>query len=149
MYVVDAAGTVTTENLTWANGAPIRIEDIDLITANENFFGMAYAQNSIYGANAADFAQIAGDILLTQEFPGGTGSGGLARLYWDDMTMSLKTEAIDFVYASGSAAVSQWEHVSFGKAGITTIPSTNVPTPMTLVLMMTGLALLAGSRRTR
>lgn len=144
MYIVDSSGTVTTESLTWSNGAVIRIEDIDLITGNENFFGMAFAQNSIYGSSAADFAGIVGDILLTQEFFGGTGgSTGLARLFWNGT--SLETEAIDVVYSAGSSNVTQWEHVSFGAAGITTIAP--VPAPMTLVLMAAGLMLLRLARR--
>ena len=134
MYVFDAGGLVTTHALG------VAIEDIDLITGTENFFGMAFANNAIFGAAAAQFLPYANSILLTQEIPAG-GSSGLFRLSWNGS--ALVTEA--FGLNPGSAVPRQWEHVSFGRAGIDVIPP--VPEPATLALMGLGLALVAGRRR--
>lgn len=83
MYVFDNSGLVTTMNLG------IDIEDIDLITPNENFFGVNFGTGKILGAEASQFASITGDILLTQEFHSGS---GLFRLYWDGS--ALQTEQL-------------------------------------------------------
>ena len=63
MYAIDAAGDV--DFYTFG----VAIEDIDLIPANENFFGVNFGSSKLLGAPASAFSSMVGDILLTQEIP--------------------------------------------------------------------------------
>ena len=122
MYVFDNTGLVSTLSLG------VAIEDIDLIEPNENFFGVNYGSGRILGAPAADFASMAGDILLTQEHHGGS---GLYRLAWDGTALS----AWELTLGLGSETPSQWEHVTFAPAGIVEINPT-VPEASTWIAGM-------------
>ena len=82
-------------------------EDIDVIPANENFFGVNYAGGKIMGAPASEFDSMEGDILATQESPG---------ILWH-----VRWSGTNFVKTS-IAQVQQWEHVTFSSAGIVEIP---------------------------
>ncbi len=109
LYTIDVAGNVEIFN------PGVNIEDIDLIPADENFFGVNFGTGKILGAPASSFASMVGDILLTQEFHSGS---GLFRLFWDGSTL----QAEELALASGSAPVGQWEHVTFAPAGVSEIP---------------------------
>ena len=131
LWTIDAAG-----NTFQHTGIGVNIEDIDMIV-NENFFGMQFAQDAIFGAAASEFAPFVGDILLTQESVAG-GTSGLSRLFWDGT--NLVTE--QFGLAAGSDAVGQWEHVTFAPAGLTSVAP--IPEPSTVLLLGTGLLGLMG-----
>jgi hypothetical protein len=64
MYVFDNGGFIETR----AVGE--RIEDIDLVPENENFFGVNFGTNRLLRSAASDWDDFEGDILLTQEFGG-------------------------------------------------------------------------------
>ncbi|MFZ5835645.1 MAG: PEP-CTERM sorting domain-containing protein [Pseudomonadota bacterium] len=138
LYAFDTAGGFVTYDVD------VNIEDIDMINANENFYGVNFGTSKLLGAEAAQFAPYVGDILLTQEF---SGASGLFRLYWNGS--ALVSEA--FTVGAGSAPVGQWEHVTFSPAGIVEIPSvvTGVPEPMTLSLLGAGLFGIGALRRRR
>lgn len=107
LHVIDNSGLVSSLTLG------VKVEDIDIVRANENFFGINYGTMRLLGASAADFATMVGDIVLTQEdVPAGT--TGLFRLFWDGKMLSAQPIPL----GSGSATVGQWEHVTFAKAGI-------------------------------
>ncbi|HHH12225.1 MAG TPA: hypothetical protein ENK23_09175 [Sorangium sp.] len=114
LYAFAADGT------TESYAVGVNIEDIDIVLPNENFFGVNYGSSNLYGAEAAQFASMHGDILLTQE--GHTGSG-LFRLQWDGQALV----AAELAITADSAVPLQWEHVTFAAAGVKEIP--NVPTP--------------------
>ncbi len=124
MYVFDANGFVTTYNLG------VNIEDIDMINANENFFGVNFGTSKLLGAPASDFAPYVDDILLTQEFP--TSGTGLFVLSWNGSTLVTEQLTLN----AGSAPVGQWEHVTFAPAGIVEIPptTTGAPEPATIAI---------------
>lgn len=82
-------------------------EDIDLIPANQNFFGVDFGSSQLMGAPASAFAGMVGDILMAQEFP-----GNLYHVRWNGT--AFETELL--------AVVGQWEHVTFSTAGIVEIP---------------------------
>jgi hypothetical protein len=82
-------------------------EDIDLIPANENFFGVSFGDGQLMGAPASAFDGIEGDILIAQEFP-----GYLWHVEWNGSSFD----------ANVLAEVTQWEHVTFSTAGIVEIP---------------------------
>ncbi len=84
-------------------------EDFDLIPANENFYGIDFGAQTIWGAPASAFASVVGDILIAQEFP-----GILWLVHWNGA--SFETTNI--------AQVTQWEHVTFSPAGVVEIPPT-------------------------
>jgi hypothetical protein len=136
LYAFDTTGGFSTFSVG------VSIEDIDLIPANENFFGVNYGSSLLLGAPASDFDGIEGDILLTQEFDS---DSGLHRLYWNGS--SLVAEPLGL--KSGSATPAQWEHVTFAPAGIVEIPPINsVPEQSsTLALLGFGLATLACCRK--
>lgn len=95
----------------------VAIEDIDMINANENFYGVNYGSGRLLGAEASQFTSLVGDILLTQEFASGS---ALFTLRWDGS--SLVTTPLGLT--GDSAIPSQWEHVTFAPAGIVEIPRT-------------------------
>ncbi len=130
LYAFDTAGGVTTHSLG------VAIEDIDMINANENFYGVNYGTGKLLGAPASYFTSAVGDILLTQEF-GGT--SGLFTLKWNGST--LVTEAVTLT--GDSFDPGQWEHVTFAPAGIVEIPP--VPEPSTYAVGLLLLAPLAAS----
>jgi hypothetical protein len=93
----------------------VQIEDIDIVTPYENFFGINFGTSSLIGASGDQFLPIAGDILLTQE---SVTSVGLYRLYFDGA--SIRAEELRAT--SDSARIAQWEHVTFAGAGIQEVP---------------------------
>ncbi|MGC6509345.1 MAG: hypothetical protein ACON4U_13075 [Myxococcota bacterium] len=113
MYAVAADGTYD----IYTPG--VNIEDIDLISPRENFFGVNYGSSRLLGASYADFESVVGDILLTQESPSGS---SLYRMWWDGVT--VQTEM--FPLSQSSENPSQWEHVTFAGAGIVEIPDPDV-----------------------
>jgi hypothetical protein len=119
----------------------LAIEDIDLITPNENFFGVNFGSSRILGAPASEFASVVDNILLTQEFPVGSGTG-LYVLSWNGSALVAEQVTLN----TGSADPAQWEHVTFSSAGIVEIPpidpNPRVPEPGTLLLIAPALALL-------
>ena len=122
LYAIDATGAFVTYSLG------IAIEDIDMISANENFFGVNFGTGRLLGAPASEFAPYVDDILLTQEFHSGT---GLFVLSWNGSTL-VTTQLTS---APGSAPVGQWEHVTFAPAGIVEIPPVGaVPEPATIAI---------------
>ncbi|MBM3726111.1 MAG: PEP-CTERM sorting domain-containing protein [Acidobacteria bacterium] len=136
LYIIGADGTTSFIN------PGLAVEDIDLIEANANFFGVNYGTGRILGVEASQFVPYVGEILLTQENP--TGSSALFRFYWNGT--QLVTE--QFGVAPGSPTIGQWEHVTFAYAGIVEIPPTDrVPEPGTWVLFSAGMAGLALLRR--
>ena len=109
MYAVAPDGTTTSFNIG------ITIEDLDIITPYENFFGVNYGTSRLIGATATEFLPMAGDILVTHET---VTSVGLFRLYWDGS--ALQTD--ELVASAGSATIAQWEHTTFAAAGIQEVP---------------------------
>jgi RHS repeat-associated protein len=99
-YAVDAQGHTNSYDIG------ISPEDIDIIPAKENFFGVAFGNGALMGAPASAFNGMVGDLLVTQEF------GTLFRVRWNG-TEFEKTAL---------ASVAQWEHVTFAPAGIVEIP---------------------------
>jgi hypothetical protein len=139
LYTFDPVGNVEFFAL------PIQIEDIDLIPANENFFGVNFGTSRILGAPASEFSSIVGDILLTDEGPN-SGTIGLHRLLWNGTAF-----VVDNLTANpGSAAVGQWEHVTFAAAGIVEVPPvvppppSAIPEPSIYLLFATGLLGILG-----
>lgn len=109
LYVFDELGNITSYNVG------VNIEDIDLVSPRENFFGVNFGSGSILGAEASQFDVMVGDILLTQETHDGS---GLFRLAWDGATISAEPIQL----SAESAPAAQWEHVTFAPAGIVEVP---------------------------
>jgi hypothetical protein len=55
----------------------------------------------------------------------------------------------EFTKGANSAAIGQWEHVTFAPAGIVEIPPTDVPEPSTMALAGLGLVAAGAIRRYR
>ena len=122
IYAIATDGTVTFFQLG------INPEDIDIIPANENFYGVDFAEGKIKGAAASEFASMVGDVLIAQE------GGQLWHVKWNGV--GFDTEVI--------ATVPQWEHVTFSPAGIVEIPPTGQPVGGELLSTDTSALLVAG-----
>ena len=101
-YTIDIQGQVEAHTIEGTDG-PIKPEDIDLIEANQNFFGVNYGGARIVGTPASAFVNMVGDILVSQESP-----GYLYRLHWNKLYFEV----------TQLAQVPQWEHMTFAKSGI-------------------------------
>jgi hypothetical protein len=99
---------------TYALG--VDVEDIDLVSPRENFFGVNFGSSRLLGAPASALVSMRGDILLTQEVVGAT--TGLFRLHWDGAAVTAQQVPI----TAESAVPAQWEHVTMAPAGIVEIP---------------------------
>ena len=135
LYTFDDNGLQSLESNIGVN-----IEDIDLIEANVNFFGVNFGTGRLLGAEAAQWTSVVGDVLLTQEF------GGVSGLWtMSHVAGALVTEQITL--AAGSFNPGQWEHVTFASAGIVEIPPTDASEPSIIVLFGAGILGLGLVRR--
>ncbi len=107
LWAFDANGGMTTYSLG------VNVEDIDLVTPKENFFGINFGTSRLLGTTAKNVEPMIGDILLTQENVV-AGTSGLWRLQWTGTAL----QAVAIPLAPGSATVGQWEHVTFAGAGV-------------------------------
>src|SRR5712691_672283 len=117
VYAIGRDGSVASYDLGISSP-----EDIDLILANENFFGVDFAAMTIWGAPSTEFADKVGDFLIAEEL-----SGILWHVRWNGSSF----EAVKV------AQVGQWEHITFSPAGVPPIPTacamptlTNLPTTL-------------------
>ncbi|HEX6623534.1 MAG TPA: hypothetical protein VF064_07460, partial [Pyrinomonadaceae bacterium] len=97
VYAVDAQGNSTSYQLGLAP------QDIRVIPAHENFYGVDPAGGKIWGAPDDAFAGIIGDILVAQGSP-----GVLARVLWNGTAFEV----------SEIAQVSKWEQITFSPAAL-------------------------------
>ncbi|HKV12875.1 MAG TPA: LamG-like jellyroll fold domain-containing protein, partial [Thermoanaerobaculia bacterium] len=104
LYTVDPQGNVAFFEL----GIPP--EDIEIIPAGQNFFGVDQPGNSLWSIPAESFAGMIGDLLITQESPG--------ILWW------VRWNGVRFEMSKIAGQIAQWEHVTFAPAGILNIAST-------------------------
>jgi RHS repeat-associated protein len=113
IYTVDALGHVVFYQLNLP-----QIEDLKIIPANQNFFGVNYGSSTVLGVSAAQWTPFVGDILVTQEYHSSYTSG-LLRLLWNGNNF----EEVPLDIGPGSATnVNQWEGVNFAPAGVSEVP---------------------------
>ena len=110
LWVIDPNGTATQLDLG------VAVEDIDLVTPRENFFGVNYGTSRLLGATAENMQPLVGDILLTQETVT-PGASGLFRLQWNGTALTAEPIPLD----PASAPVAQWEHVTLAGAKVAEI----------------------------
>lgn len=85
-------------------------EDLDLIPANMNFYGVDFNTQTLRGALASEFTCMVGDLLVTIEHPGKS-----IHVWWDGTQFQQEQIAL----------VGQWEHVTFSPAGVNPIGPTS------------------------
>ena len=107
LWSIDLAGN------TQSYALGVAVEDIDLVTPKENFFGINFGTSRLLGATAKNVEPMIGDILLTQENVV-AGTSGLFRLQWTGAALA----AVAVPLGVGSATVGQWEHTTFAGAGV-------------------------------
>lgn len=112
LYAFATDGTYVTYNVG------VAVEDIDIVSAKENFFGVNFGTGQLLGAGAEQWETMMGDVLLTQEIVT-AGTSGLFRLKFDGTTLVAQPIPLS---AAQTATVGQWEHVTFAAAGIKEIP---------------------------
>lgn len=99
IYTVDAQGSTAFFSLG------INPEDIDIIPANENFFGIDFSGRTLWTAPPSEFADKVGDVLIAQE-----DGGQLFHVRWNGTQFQV----------TQVAQVTQWEHVTFSTSSIDT-----------------------------
>jgi RHS repeat-associated protein len=97
VYVVDAQGGASSYPLG------INPEEIELVPAHENFFGLDPADGRLWGAPADAFATMIGDVLVAQGSP-----GVLKRVRWSGT--EFETAQL--------TQVTQWGQITFAPAGV-------------------------------
>jgi hypothetical protein len=112
LWAFDAGGNP----VSYALG--VNVEDIDIVSPRENFFGVNFGNSRLLGAAAEDLTSMRGDILLTQENVG-AGTSGLFRIAWDGTTLSAQPVPLTTI---SEQPTPQWEHVTLAPAGIVEIP---------------------------
>lgn len=111
LYAVGTDGVVSNYSVG------VDVEDIDLNTGKENFFGVDFGGSRLLGADPAQWAKMVGDVILTQESVS-AGTSGLFRLKWDGTNVIAQPIPL----TADSASVGHWEHVTFAAAGIAELP---------------------------
>jgi RHS repeat-associated protein len=102
IYAIDTQGTSTPYQFG------INPEDITVIAAHENFYGIDPSEQKIWGASANAFSSIIGDVLIAQETP-----GTLSRVHWNGTEFEV----------SQIGQVTRWKQITFSPAGIAPIPA--------------------------
>jgi hypothetical protein len=110
LYAIAPDGTSTTYSLG------VDVEDLDLNTGKENFFGVDFGGGRLLGADPSQWGPMVGDVILTQEQVI-AGTSGLFRLAWN----GAQVVAQPIPLTAQSATVGHWEHVTFAAAGIAEI----------------------------
>jgi RHS repeat-associated protein len=108
IFAIDPQGNVSFFDLG------IAPEHIKLVTPNENFFGVDFGSQTLWGIPAPELSSMTGDLLIGEEFP-----GNLWQVHWNGSR--FETTRI--------AQVAQWEGATMAPAGIsqvTSITSINV-----------------------
>ncbi|HEV8431561.1 MAG TPA: RHS repeat-associated core domain-containing protein [Pyrinomonadaceae bacterium] len=100
LYAIDPQGQTSSQQLD------VQPQDVDLIPAQENFFGVDTVGRKVWGASDGAFAGIIGDILVTQQSP-----GVIKRLRWN---------GVEFV-ASQLASATEFRQVAFAPSGVSPI----------------------------
>ena len=108
VWTIDASGATKFYSLPAVPGP----ESLNLIPADENFFGVNFGTQEVLGAPASEFKSMVGDILLTAEFAGN--SGGLYDLHWDGTAVV----ATKLNITADSPPSGSWEGSIFAPAGI-------------------------------
>jgi RHS repeat-associated protein len=116
IYAISATRTVTTYTL----GLPSDIEDITVVPANTNFYGLDIGASTLYGVGSAQLAGLAGEIVVEVEGENNgivNGTTGLYRLHWD----GAQVETTPVKLTAGSPHPGQWEAGVFTSAPFGTI----------------------------
>jgi RHS repeat-associated protein len=102
IFAIDTAGNVSFFDLG------IAPEHIKLATPNENYFGVDFSSQTLWGIPAPELSSMTGDLLIGEEFP-----GNLWQVHWNGS--SFETTRI--------AQVAQWEGATMAPAGISQVTS--------------------------
>lgn len=86
IYAIDRSGGFRFWTLSDEFGTRVDIEDIELVTGNQAFFGIEFTAGALMTAAGGGFATLAGDILLSDRMVQ-PGASGLYLLRWDFATM--------------------------------------------------------------
>jgi RHS repeat-associated protein len=110
IFAIDTQGNVSFFDLG------IAPEHIKLATPNENYFGVDFASQTLWGIPAPELSSMTGDLLIGEETP-----GNLWQVHWNGSR--FETTRI--------AQVAQWEGATMAPAGISQVTSvTSISVPL-------------------
>jgi RHS repeat-associated protein len=119
IFAIDTAGNVSFFDLG------IAPEHIKLATPNENYFGVDFSSQTLWGIPAPELSSMTGDLLIGEEFP-----GNLWQVHWNGSR--FETTRI--------AQVAQWEGATMAPAGISQVTSvTSITVPLNGIVSETPL----------
>ena len=101
VYAVDAQGAAASYDLG------LQPEDLRVTPAHENFYAVDPGEGKVWGAQAAAFAEMVGDVLVAQESP-----GRLARVRWNGAEFEV----------GQLASTAQLKQIAFAPAGVAPVP---------------------------
>jgi uncharacterized repeat protein (TIGR01451 family) len=124
--------TALPDHCNYQTATAFHPEDLDIIRAKADFFGVAFRDGVVYEVKFADqsasnFRDRCGQVLITQEFPKietGVPHSGLYALRWDAASSAFVVDEL-----SANVQVQQWEHTTFtsGSDCATTITVAKTP----------------------
>jgi RHS repeat-associated protein/uncharacterized repeat protein (TIGR01451 family) len=120
IFTIDPQGVLTAFDFGLA------AEQIKVVAANENFFGVDFGSSRLLGIPAAELAGMVGDIIIGEESP-----GTLTQIHWN----GTRFEGTKF------AQVSQWEGATMAPAGIVQVNSTTASVTLNGIVSDDGLPL--------
>jgi RHS repeat-associated protein/uncharacterized repeat protein (TIGR01451 family) len=110
IFAIDTQGNISFFDLG------IAPEHIKLATPNENYFGVDFSSQTLWGIPAPELSSMTGDLLIGEEFP-----GNLWQVHWNGSR--FETTRI--------AQVAQWEGATMAPAGISQVTSvTSISVPL-------------------
>jgi len=119
IFAIDTQGNVSFYDLG------IAPEHIKIATPNENYFGVDFSSQTLWGIPAPELSSMTGDLLIGEEFP-----GNLWQVHWNGSR--FETTRI--------AQVAQWEGATMAPAGISQVTSvTSISVPLNGIVSETPL----------
>jgi RHS repeat-associated protein len=120
IFAIDTQGNVSFYDLG------IAPEHIKIATPNENYFGVDFSSQTLWGIPAPELSSMTGDLLIGEEFP-----GNLWQVHWNGSR--FETTRI--------AQVAQWEGATMAPAGISQVTSvTSISVPLNGIVSETPLS---------
>jgi RHS repeat-associated protein len=96
----------------------VDLQDMRIIPANQNFFGIDTLSGSLWGIDASYFETMVGDILFATQ----GNDGGVFRIHWNGDKFERSEIGAASVIDGEAVFPASWEQMAFAPAGIANLP---------------------------